>query len=473
MKKLHLAPSVAPLLLALFAAACSSDNNTNGGNGGSANGGAPAADGGSANGGTATTGGASNAGASSGGASNGGSPSAGAGGTDPAGMHWVATWGTSNQVTEPRNLPMAADDKMPYPENPGFAGNTVRQVVHVSIGGSKLRLRLSNLYGTTPVSFDSVHVAKWKGDGKIDTATDKALSFAGMPSATVKNGETVTSDTFDFDVPALSDVAITFKVGTQSKEVTGHPGSRTTSYIQTGDAVTQESFDSPMPIKTPHWYFIEGLDVMAEAKSAAVVALGDSLTDGRGSNTDKNDRWTDALAKRLQDDPSTKHVAVVNAGIGGNQVLTGGLGPTAKVRFDHDVLGIPGVKWVIVWEGVNDIGNSTTDVSADLIAAFQEFVTKAKAKSVKAYGATITGFKTNGYDTGDHLMQRTTVNTWIRMPGSFDGVFDFDKAVADPADPDKLAMMFADPSPAGVDYLHMNPDGYKACAAAVDLSVFK
>lgn len=531
MKKLHLVASLAALSYALLSAACSDSGGgsssatggvANGGNattggapsggssanggastsggaanagsqgggasssggaasGGSTNGGASAAGGspasggsanaGSGSGGAPTNGGSASAGGPSGGAASGGNTNAGAGGASE--MHWVATWGTSNQVTEPRNLPVAGDDAKPYPENPGLAGNTVRQVVRVSIGGSQVRLRLSNLYGTAPVKFDSVHIAKWKGDGKIDTTTDKALSFASMPSVQIKNGEVATSDPIDFSVGALSDVAITFKVGSQSKEVTGHPGSRTNSYVQSGDAVAQETFASP--IKTPHWYFIEGLDVMAEAKSATVVALGDSLTDGRGSTTDGNDRWTDALAKRLQADASTKHVAVVNAGIGGNQVLGSGLGPPAKARFDHDVLATPGVKWVIVFEGVNDIGNSTTDVSGALIEAFQEFVTKAKAKSVKAYGATITPFGGyTDYDKGDHQTQRTKVNNWIKMAGNFDAFFDFAKAVADPNSPEKLLMSYETlPASVGTDHLHLNPMGYKACADAVDLAAFK
>ena len=214
---------------------------------------------------------------------------------------------------------------------------------------------------------------------------------------------------------------------------------------------------------------------MAEQKSAALVVLGDSLTDGRGSTTDGNDRWTDALAARLQADASTAHIAVVNQGIGGNAVLSGGIGPTGKSRFDHDVLGTPGVKWFIVLEGVNDIGNASTDISGDLIATFQEFISKAHAKDVKAFGATILPFKTNtNYDKGDHLAQRAAVNEWIRTSGEFDAAVDLDAAVRDPADPDKLRDDFATlPSSVGTDYLHLNPMGYQAMGDAVDLTLLK
>jgi lysophospholipase L1-like esterase len=394
--------------------------------------------------------------------------------TGTAGMHWVGTWATSLQATEPRNLPMGANDCDPTPDNPGFAGNTLRQFVHVSIGGSKLRLRLSNEFGVAPVTLAAVHVANSKGSGAIDTTTDKALTFSGMPSVTIPAGQIVNSDALDYTLAPLADLGITIKFGDQSKDVTGHPGSRTYSYLQMGDALAADS-PSMDAIKTAHWYFISGLDVEADDSTAALVVLGDSLTDGRGSTNDGNDRWADDLSRRLQMDPTTAKVAVLNGGIGGNAVVTGGIGPTAKDRFDHDVLGAPGVKWVIVFEGVNDIGGAMTDVTGDLISAFQGFVTKAHTANIKAFGATITPFGTNkSYDVLDHLAQRTTVNNWIKMAGNFDAALDFDAAVHDPANPDKLRDDFADLSMSvGTDYLHMNPTGYQAIAASVDLTLFK
>ncbi len=391
--------------------------------------------------------------------------------TDTA-PHWVGTWATGLQTTEPRNLPMPADDMKPTPDNPGFAGNTLRQIVRVTLAGSKLRLRLSNEYGVAPVEFESVHVAKSLGGGAIDPASDRALTFSnGAGAISLAPGQAIYSDTFDFSLPAISDLAITIKFGAQSKDVTGHPGSRTTSYLQSGNAVSNPSL--PDALTTAHWYFISELDVQADEKAGAVVILGDSLTDGRGSTTDGNDRWPDALARRLQAIPATANVAVLNQGIGGNALVAGGIGPTGKSRFEHDVLGMAGVKWFIVLEGVNDIGTATTDVSNDLLAAYQEMIRKAHEKGIKAFGATILPFKTSGYDQGDHLAQRQKVNDWIRTPGHFDAVIDLDAAVRDAADPDKLQEGFATlPPNVGTDYLHLNPAGYRAMADAVDLNLF-
>jgi lysophospholipase L1-like esterase len=402
--------------------------------------------------------------------------SAGAGGSDTgtSGTHWVGTWATALQATEPRNLPTPASDCDPTPDNPGFAGNTLRQFIHVSIGGSQLRLRLSNEYGVAPVTLAAVHIANSKGGGAIDTTSDKALTFSGMPSVTIAPGQIANSDTFDFTLAALADLGISIKFGDQSKDVTGHPGSRTYSYLQMGDALSQESPSSDA-MKMAHWYFISGLDVVADESTAAVAIIGDSLTDGRGSTNDGNDRWPDAFSRRLQMDPTTAKVGVLNAGIGGNAVLSGGIGPTAKTRFGHDVLDAPGVKWLIVFEGVNDIGGATTDVSGDLTSQFQQFVMSARMGNIKAYGATITPFGTNkSYDVMDHLAQRTTVNTWIKAADNFDAALDFDAAVRDPANPDKLRDDYADLSNSvGTDYLHMNPMGYQALADSIDLSLFK
>jgi lysophospholipase L1-like esterase len=362
----------------------------------------------------------------------------------------------------------------PYPEDTGFAGNTLRQLIRVSMGGSKLRLTLSNEYGVEPVTLDAVHVAKSMGEGAIDASTDTPLLFADSPSVTIEAGSAVTSDEFDYELAPRADLAITIKIGAQSKEVTGHPGSRTNSYLKPGADVDDPTLEDAM--KTAHWYFISGLDVETDNDAAgAVVVLGDSLTDGRGSTTDGNDRWTDALADRVQADPATAHIAVLNQGIGGNALMFGGIGPTAKDRFDHDVLGAPGAKWLIVLSGVNDIGNATTDVSADLIATYEEMVAKARTFGIKAYGVPILPFKTNtNYDKDDHLAQRATVNAWIRTPGNFDAVIDLDEVVRDPDDPDKLQEMFATlPSSVGTDYLHLNPAGYKAMGDAVDLSLFE
>jgi lysophospholipase L1-like esterase len=217
-----------------------------------------------------------------------------------------------------------------------------------------------------------------------------------------------------------------------------------------------------------HWYYLTGIDVEAPAASAAIVALGDSLTDGRGSTTDGNNRWPDDLAGRLHPNAATADVAVLNLGIGGNAVVSGGLGPTAEQRFSSDVLGQSGAKWLIVFEGVNDIGGSTgTSVAMDLITAYGQFIDMAHAHGLRAYGIPITPFGGSMYDSADHQTARTTVNTWIRTSGRFDAVIDMDPIVADPANPANLL-----PAYDSGDELHLNATGYQKMADAIDLSLF-
>jgi lysophospholipase L1-like esterase len=374
------------------------------------------------------------------------------------GEHWVGTWGTSPQLTEPRNLPPP----------PGLTGNTLRQIVQASIGGKKLRVRFSNAFGTSPVTISEAHMALSAGGSAIKTESDKALTFDGRPAVTIPPGKTILSDAFAFDLAPLSDVAVTIHFGGTSRDVTGHPGSRTTSYLQAGDSVS--AADLPSATKTQHWYILNGIDVVAEKASAAVVTLGDSITDGRGSGTDKNDRWPDDLARRLQSEKSTADIAVLNEGIGGNCVLHGGLGPTALSRFDRDVLDQSGVRWLIVFEGVNDIGGSRGTnllVAQNLIAAFQKFIDQAHAKNIRVYGATITPFGGSFYDSPAHEAAKEEVNRWIRASGKFDAVIDFDAAMRDPRNPDHLL-----PTVDSGDHLHPNEAGYKIMAGAVDLKLF-
>ncbi|RYZ09896.1 MAG: SGNH/GDSL hydrolase family protein [Myxococcales bacterium] len=368
-------------------------------------------------------------------------------------MRWVGTWACAPQTTEDANLP----------PSPGLAGNTLRQVVRTSIAGSRLRLRLSNEYGTAPVVLDSTHLALSQGGGAIDVATDKALSFNGAAAVTIPAGQLVWSDPVDFPLAPLAKVAVSIHFGAQTGAVTGHPGSRTTSYLQTGSAVATASLASAT--KTEHWYFITGVDVMADASSAAVVVLGDSITDGRGSTTDMNNRWPDALAERLQANTATAKVGVLNMGIGGNAVLSGGLGPTATARFDRDVLQQSGVRWLIVLEGVNDIGASGgATIATGLIDAFKTFVMKAKAANVRAYGVPILPVVGSQYAGGEST--RKTVNDWIRTSNTFDAVMDLEAAVRDPASPTQLL-----PAYDSGDKLHPSPAGYKKMAEAVDLTL--
>ena len=388
---------------------------------GGASGGGASATGGAPLGGTSGSGGA---GSSSGGASagTGGSVTGGSSGTGGAAAgNWVGTWGTAPQLTEMTNLPPA----------PGLTNNTLRQIGYVSIGGSRVRVRFSNAYGNSPLTMSAVHLANSTSTHSIDAASDRALTFSGMPSVTVPAGGTIISDPLDYPLTAQTKVAITIAFGATPSNVTGHPGSRTTSYIATGNAVAAASLTSP--VSTEHWYYVTGIDVEAPATSRAVVTLGDSITDGRGSTTDGNNRWPDNLSRRLRANAATAGVAVLNQGIGGNAVVTGGLGPTAVSRFERDVLEQSGVRWVIVLHGVNDIGGATGQtVAQSLITAYQGFVTAARARGVRIYGVPILPIGGSSYDSADHEMARQTVNTWIRTPGNFDAVIDLDAAVRDP-----------------------------------------
>ncbi|WP_437871894.1 SGNH/GDSL hydrolase family protein [Sorangium sp. So ce363] len=382
--------------------------------------------------------------------------SGGAGGAAEA--HWVGTWTTGPQLTETNNNPPA----------PGLANNTLRQVIYTSIGGKGVRLLLSNEFGDGPVTMESVHIAESTTADGIDVATDHALKFAGADAVTIPVGKTAFSDPIEYTIKPLTKMAVTIKFGAVPAGITGHPGSRTNSYIQTGNGVSAANLTSP--VSTAHWYYITGLDVDAVPEAAAVVILGDSITDGRGSDTDGNTRWPDFLSRRLRSNQGTQHVAVLNQGIGGGRVLAGGLGPTAKDRFQRDVLDQRGAKWLIIFEGVNDIGgNSVPNVADELIKAYGEFITKAHDKGMRVYGMPITPFKGNkDYDTAEHEATRQAVNTWIRMSGKFDAVIDVEPEILDPTDPFRVnpELDFQD------DGLHFNPTGLEAIANAIDLTLF-
>jgi lysophospholipase L1-like esterase len=372
-------------------------------------------------------------------------------------LRWVGAWSTGPQLTEPNNMPPA----------PGLSGNTLRQYVYPTLSGSRVRLLLSNEFGNGPVSFGSVHVATAAADGAVDASSDRVLSFEGSPSLTIPVGQSRFSDPVEFDVTALTSVAVSAEFQSAPNGVTGHPGSRTTSFIASGNAAAAQSLT--VAARTDHWYYITGIDVEVPSPSAALVTLGDSITDGRGSTTNANDRWPDALARRLQASAATRHIAVLNQGIGGNAVVNGGLGPTAVARFERDVLEQRGARWVIVFEGVNDIGGSNDAAVADrLIQAYQGFIDAAHTRGLLIYGATILPFGGSMYASPGHEAARVAVNTWIRTSGRFDAVIDLDAVVADPNEPSQLNAAYD-----SGDRLHLNPAGYRAIADGIDLSLFQ
>jgi lysophospholipase L1-like esterase len=342
-------------------------------------------------------------------------------------------------------------------------------VVRVSIGGDTLRMRLSNEFSTGSVTIRAVHIALSKGGGTIDSSTDRALYFMGKAETTMTPGGTITSDPCRFVLQPRTDLAITIYYGTTSPDITGHPGSRTTSYLLGGNAVTSVAFSGA--VTTDHWYTINAIDVLAPPPAASVAILGNSITDGRGSTTNMQNRWPDVLSESLLQDSSTRHIGVLNLGIGGNCVLAGGLGPTGVSRFDRDILNQQGVRWVIVFEGVNDIGGvrssaSATSTADNLIAAYRQMIAKAHAKDIRIYGGTILPFKGNSYYNQYSEACRNSVNQWIRTKGNFDGCIDFDKAMRDPLDTTRLVSTYQN------DGLHPDAAGYTTMGESIDPRLF-
>ncbi|MGW0811200.1 SGNH/GDSL hydrolase family protein [Nonomuraea sp. NPDC002799] len=388
---------------------------------------------------------------------------------------WVATWTAMPQRAEPADLP-----PRPYTRDGlALADSTLRQTVRVSAGGRRLRLRLSNAFGGTPLPITRVSVAlpaaNVAGGSGIRPESARPVTFSGRPGAVVPAGAQVVSDPLGFPLAPRSVLAVTVYLaeGQSAAAVTAHPGSRTTSHLVAGNRV--EAAELPGATPVDHWYLLSGVEVESGPATAALVLLGDSLTDGRGSTTNHDDRWPDRLADRLHADPRTAGVAIANQATGGNRVLSDGLGPGALARLDRDVLAQSGVRWLIVFEGVNDLGTAEATqeaqkrVADDLIAAYEQIIVRAHAHDILVYGATITPFGGNDpYDQGHREAGRQAVNDWIRTGGGFDAVIDFDRAVRDPGDPVRLL-----PAYDVGDRLHLNPAGYQALADAVPAGLLR
>lgn len=380
-----------------------------------------------------------------------------------AAERWVGTWATSPRPEEKTD--------------PGIelAGATLRQVIHVSLGGRTVCLRLSNAFGTTPLVLHGVHLARTGAAGAIEPASDREVRFAGERAVTVPAGAVMLSDPVELEFPALADLAISIHFATVPAVLTGHPGSRTNSYLLPGDQLA--AADCSAAAKTVHWYFISGLDVIDPTGSAgALVVLGDSITDGYGCTTDRNNRWTDELARRLHAEPATRGVGVLNHGIGGNRLLRDGLGPNALARFERDVLAQTGVRWLLILEGINDLGTraeartkgDTFASAADIIAAYGQMIARARAHGIRVIGATLLpygGSKTYWSAEGD--ADRRAINEWIRTSGRFDAVIDFDAAFRSAEDPNKMK-----PALDSGDHLHPSLGGYVEMARVVDLRLF-
>lgn len=315
----------------------------------------------------------------------------------------------------------------------------------------------------------SVQIAVSTGGSTINGSTSKELRFNGKSEVTMDPGLAVTSDPIAFNLQPRMDLAITIHYGQTSTTTTGHPGSRTTSYLLAGNTTTTTDFTGA--VTTDHWYNINTIDVLAPSTAACVAILGNSITDGRGSITNLQNRWPDVFSESLLKNSSTEQIGVLNLGIGGNCVLSGGLGPTAISRYERDILNQSGVRWAIVFIGVNDIGGvktaeAATTKSNDLIAAFQQMIGKAHAKNIRIYGATLTPFNGNGYYNQDSETCRNAVNQWIRDNGNYDRVIDFDRAMRSPQDSTKLVSTYQN------DGLHPDAAGYKTMGECIDINLF-
>ena len=358
-------------------------------------------------------------------------------------QQWTGTWGTAAEFTGPGDMPQKTT----------LDNTSVRQIVHVSLGGDCLRLQLSNEFSAQPVEIKSVYIADAKDSCDIDRKTARVLRFEGQYNTIIQPGKTIWSDLIKYNLKPLQLLSITVCYGAQVPvNATSHRGSRTTSYIAKGTIKPGKAFNTFE--RVDHWYNITKIDVPANGRKAIAV-LGNSITDGRGTTTNKQNRWTDIMAETLI---PTNPAGVLNLGIGGNCVVAGGLSEPALKRFDRDILGQSNVETLIIFQGTNDIGTTghAEQTVKKLIDAYQTLIDKAHAAGIKkVYGATITPFKGNGWYSVFHETARQVVNEWIRTSGKFDGVIDFDKLVRDPQDKEKIQKQYTD------DWLHLNPEGYK------------
>jgi len=377
--------------------------------------------------------------------------------------HWVGTWAASPQSVDPFT-----------PANPAsFNGQTIRQIVHTSIAGSKLRVRFTNELGADALTIGSAHVALQSADSGIVPGTDRTLTFAGQDSVSIPKGAPMLSDPVDLHVPPLTNVVVTIYLPQATNNTTFHALGRQTTYISTAGNFTG-AVTFPTATTTQSWYFLSALEVFVKPRSVAVVTLGDSITDGFASTVDANRRWPNVLAERLQESRRFAHIAVMDQGISGNRVLHDTIGPNALSRVDRDVLAASGVKYVTLLEGINDIGFSgfipNEEVSADdIIAGYRQIIMRAHAQGLLIYGCTLTPFGGLGppYETPAGEVKRQTVNAWLRTSKAFDAVIDFDKTVRDPANPTRIL-----PAYDSGDHLHPNDAGYRAMAESIDLRLF-
>jgi lysophospholipase L1-like esterase len=378
------------------------------------------------------------------------------------GTIWVGTWATS-----------------PEPATGGFAMQpfsdvTLRQIAHISIGGRQLRIRFSNEFGQDPLTIGDAHVAISAGGSMIVPDTDRIVRFDGSTTVGIPPGAVVYSDPVALNVPPLSNVSVSIYLPSQvMRAETFHLYAAGHNFTAQGDQVGAASFSTQKELTS--WYFFDGIDVDRALGGSAIVALGDSITDGARSRQDQNERWPDVLAGRLQADPGLAHLGVLNAGISGNRVLNDGTGPSALARLDRDVLAQDGAGYLIVLEGINDIGRlehlfgpEDNITAQQLESGLKQIAQTARQHGMKAFGATLTPFEGSPHYSTQGEKIRETVNAWIRQSGTFDGVIDFDNMTRDHKAPSRLNPQFD-----SGDHLHPNSAGYKAMGAGIDLALFR
>jgi lysophospholipase L1-like esterase len=382
----------------------------------------------------------------------------------PDAKKWVGTWASSPLLdAHARN----AEELL----TPGTqSGATLREVVHVSIGGETVRVRFSNLYGTGPLVIGAVEIAPTLKGAAIAPGSGKAVTFNGQPSVSIPAGALAVSDPVPFKLPALSDLTVSFFLPNPSGPVTEHQLGNATSYRAPGNVVSSPTLEAATT--STSWYYLNGIDTLAAPDAGAVITIGDSITDGAKSTIDTNQRWPDELARRLQADPKYRNLSVLNEGISGNKILLDGAGPSALARFDRDVIAQSGAKYLLILEGINDIGrlHGIPDAgltAADLISALNQMIVRAHAHGIAVIGCTLTPYHGAGYYTENGEAIRKAVNEWIRGGSALDGFVDLEAAVRDPNHPDTFL-----PSDDPGDHLHPNDAGYKAMGDAIDLKLF-
>lgn len=391
-------------------------------------------------------------------------PVAAAQGTGWVGTHWVGTWATS---------PMLAPNNGGKFESEAAEGTTLRQIVHLSLGGSSFRVVLSNEFGTKDLKIGEATLAN-AGPGGALASTAMPVTFSGRASVVIPAGAMVVSDAVAVKAAPLTDLSVSLFVPSQAIEgLTLHPFADQTNYRVPGNSVTAATLTDAKTFAS--WDFLKGIDVEAPASAASIVAYGDSITDGALSAKDTNHRWPDFLAARLQASAATKNFGVLNQGIGGNRVLHDVTGPNALARLDRDVLAMSGVKYLVVMEAINDIGHSFDPnkpydpvTAEDLIAGYKQIIARAHEHGIKVIGATLTPYVGAKYQSPEGEACRQAVNEFIRHGGAFDGVIDFDKATRDPANPGVFL-----PDYDSGDHLHPKDAGYKAMGESIDLKLFR